>query len=131
MSTSDNNSSQQGGVHIPLPPANRIVAFLGPYISLISATVATWLIVHLHVGSVFNVTQDQVASAISQGVVFILTGLLTYFGQHQWLKGHQILLAQGRVDGQGAAAGTAGAAAGANGGSPGDQANQIVADLIR
>ena len=134
MSTGNANATtSQSPLRALFPPTNRIVAFLGPYISVVSATVATWLIAHLHVGSILDVTQNQVASAISQAVIFLVTAGLTYLGQQQWMKGHHILLAQGR-DGSGTpqapAPATPAAAAPVNGDVSPSQTEAIVANLL-
>ncbi len=74
-------------------PLNRIVAFLGPYIAVGSGALAAWLLAHLHVFSLFHLTHDQVATAITQLVVFGITAGLTWLGHQKWLNGHQIELA--------------------------------------
>lgn len=68
-------------------PTNRIVAFLGPYIAVISGALADWLLVHVHVLALFHTTHDQIASTITQAVVFGLTALLVWLGQQKWLDG--------------------------------------------
>lgn len=71
-------------------PFNRLVAFLGPYIAIASGAVSTWLLVHVHLFSLFHVTQTQVGSAITQILVFGVTTLVTWLGHQKWLKGHQV-----------------------------------------
>lgn len=68
---------------------NRVVAFLGPYIAIVSGVVADWLLVHVHVLATFHVTHNQVADAIAQVLVFGLTALLVWLGQQKWLTGWQ------------------------------------------
>lgn len=70
-------------------PVNRIVAFAGPYIAILSGAVADWLIVHVHLLSLFHTTNTQVAGAITQIAVFGLTAILVWLGQHKWLTGWQ------------------------------------------
>lgn len=70
-------------------PINRIVAFAGPYIAILSGAVADWLIVHVHLLSLFHTTNTQVAGAITQIAVFGLTAILVWLGQHKWLTGWQ------------------------------------------
>jgi hypothetical protein len=70
-------------------PINRVVAFLGPYLAILSGVVADWLIVHVHLLSSFHTTATTVAGAITQVAVFALTALLTWAGQHKWLDGWQ------------------------------------------
>jgi hypothetical protein len=85
-----NNSVNSTILGIPL---NRIVAFLGPYVAVVSGAVAAWLLTHLHVLSMFHLSDSQVATAISQLTVFGITAGLTWLGHQKWLTGHQIELA--------------------------------------
>ena len=87
-------------------PLNRVVAFGGPYIAVISGVIADWLIVHVHVLSLFHVAGSSLASAVSQGIVFGLTALLVWLGHQKWLDGFQkwayttvVESAAGNVDG--------------------------------
>lgn len=68
---------------------NRIVAFGGPYVAIASGALADWLIVHVHLLSLFHTTSTQVAGAITQLGVFGLTAILTWAGHHKWLTGWQ------------------------------------------
>lgn len=70
-------------------PINRVVAFAGPYVAILSGAVADWLLVHVHLLDLFHTTSTQVAGAITQLVVFALTSLLVWLGQHKWLDGWQ------------------------------------------
>lgn len=70
-------------------PVNRVVAFAGPYIAILSGALADWLIVHVHLLSLFHTTNTQVAGAITQISVFGLTALLVWLGQQKWLTGWQ------------------------------------------
>jgi hypothetical protein len=67
-------------------PVNRIVAFLGPYIAIISGAVADWLLTHLNVGGLFH-DRDQVSRVVAQLVVFIVTAGIVWLGQQKWLSG--------------------------------------------
>ena len=78
-------------------PVNRVVAFAGPYIAILSGALADWLIVHLHLLSLFHTTNTQVAGAITQIAVFGLTAILVWLGQHKWLTGWQIFESQVRA----------------------------------
>ena len=78
-------------------PINRLVAFAGPYIAILSGAVADWLIVHVHLLSLFHTTNTQVAGAITQIAVFGLTAILVWLGQHKWLTGWQIFESQVRA----------------------------------
>jgi hypothetical protein len=70
-------------------PLNRLVAFLGPYLSVLSGGLATWLFTHVHLFATFHVGTSDIAHAIVQAVVFGLTTAVTYAGQHKWLDGFQ------------------------------------------
>lgn len=70
-------------------PINRIVAFLGPYIAVISGWLANWLIVRVHVLSEFNVHKTTIESVLAQIFVFGVTAILVWLGQHKWLTGWQ------------------------------------------
>jgi hypothetical protein len=75
-------------------PLNRVVAFAGPYISIASGAVASWLLVHVHLLGLFHLQKDGLATGIAQGVVFALTALLAWAGHSKWLQGHQLMLQQ-------------------------------------
>jgi hypothetical protein len=75
--------------HEPGFPLNRLVAFLGPYISILAGVLADWLLVHVHLLSLFHTTDTEVANAITQLIVFTLVTLVTWAGQHKWLEGWQ------------------------------------------
>jgi len=70
-------------------PINRIVAFVGPYISIASGVVADWLLVHVHLLASFHTTRPTLVNAITQVLVFGLTAVLTWLGQQKWLTGWQ------------------------------------------
>lgn len=74
-------------------PLNRIVAFLGPYISAIAGVAAAWLVAKVNIVGLPGLDEHNVATLLSflltQGVVTVVTWL----GQQQWLKGHHIQLA--------------------------------------
>jgi hypothetical protein len=74
-------------------PLNRIITFVGPYISVGAGAVASWLLVHIHFLGLFHLQADGLATGIAQGVVLVLTALLSWLGQQQWLKGHHIEIA--------------------------------------
>ena len=65
---------------------NRVVAFLGPYIAIVSGALATWLVRHF---PGLHVDQATLGSTITQGVVFIIGAAVTYGLQHKWLDGWQ------------------------------------------
>ena len=70
-------------------PINRVVAFAGPYVAILSGAIADWLIVHVHLLSLFHTTSTTVAGAITQLGVFGLTSILVWLGHHKWLTGWQ------------------------------------------
>jgi len=88
------NNSNDGIFGIPL---NRIVAFVGPYISVASGLVAAWLLQHVHLLGLFHLQHDGLAAAIAQGLIFGLVTIITWLGHSGWLKGHHIQLAKGTV----------------------------------
>ena len=51
-------------------PINRVVAFAGPYLAILSGAIADWLIVHVHLLSLFHTTSTTVSGAITQLGVF-------------------------------------------------------------
>src|SRR3954454_4129246 len=70
-------------------PINRIVAFAGPYIAVLSGALADWLLVHMHLFSIFHTTHTVLANAITQVTVFAITALLVWAGHQKWLTGWQ------------------------------------------
>lgn len=70
-------------------PLNKIVAFVGPYVAVLAGAVADWLLVHVHLLGLFHTTHNQIASAITQVVVFGLTAALVWLGHQKWLEGYQ------------------------------------------
>jgi hypothetical protein len=70
-------------------PVNRIVAFAGPYIAVVSGALADWLLVHVHFLGIFHTTKTSIASMLTQGLVFALTSILVWAGHHKWLTGWQ------------------------------------------
>jgi hypothetical protein len=77
-------------VNIPL---NRVVAFFGPYITLVAAAAATWLIAKLNVLGFPGLDEANTATFLAGAITFVLTGLLGHLGQMKWLKGAHIELA--------------------------------------
>jgi hypothetical protein len=74
-------------------PLNRIVAFFGPYISILAGIVSTWLTTHVHVLATFHIDQDSVSGTLTQAGVFGVSTLVVWLGHQKWLTGHQIELA--------------------------------------
>jgi hypothetical protein len=93
--------SEQGGsrLRIHLPPTNRIVAFLGPYIAVVSGAAAAWLIAKVNVLSIPGLDQANLATWVAGSLTAIITAGLAWLGHSKWLTGHHIeLAAQADVD---------------------------------
>src|SRR4051794_17022436 len=74
-------------------PLNRVLTiFRGP-INIAAGTLASWLLVHVHLLGLFHTQQDGLATGIAQGLVWLATAVLTDRGIAQWVKGHHIELA--------------------------------------
>lgn len=76
-------------MNLKLPAANRIVAFAGPYISLLSGAVASWLVVNVQVLGSLHLGQDKLAHGIAYAVTAGLGAGLPHLGMQKWLNGHQ------------------------------------------
>lgn len=72
----------------PVFPLNRVVAFLGPYISLLAGFISTWLITNVSLFNTLNVSNDDVLKTVTELVVFAVVSGLTWLGQRKWLNGH-------------------------------------------
>lgn len=68
-------------------PLNRLVALLAPFVSTAAGTVASWLLVHVHLLGLFHFQHDGLAAGIAQGAVFVLVTAITYAAHHKWLDG--------------------------------------------
>jgi high-affinity Fe2+/Pb2+ permease len=68
-------------------PLNRIVAFAGPYVAILSGAVVDWLFVHLHFLSNFHTNKSSITTWLTQALVFGLTSILVWMGQQKWLSG--------------------------------------------
>jgi hypothetical protein len=91
-----------------LPPANRIVAFAGPYLSVIAGGIASWLVAKVNVAGIQGLDQDNLQTTISGGLAWLLVAGLAWAGHSRWLSGHHIQL---EADGKATAAAMAAAAA--------------------
>ena len=88
MSVSD--ESTVGAVSPDSPfPLNRVIAFAGPYVAIISGALADWLLVHVHFLGIFHTSKSSITTWLTQGLVFGLTAILTWAGHHKWLDGWQ------------------------------------------
>lgn len=68
---------------------NRLVAFAGPYIAIVSGILATWLTNKVHILATFHVAGNDIANAVAQALVFGLSALVVWLGQQKWLEGFQ------------------------------------------
>jgi hypothetical protein len=91
-------------------PLNRVVAFAGPYISILAAAIAAWLVAKANVLGVKGLDQANVATQVAGALTFTLVAVLSWLGQSKWLTGHQLQLAgDAEVQAAALAAGTAAA----------------------
>lgn len=72
---------------------NRVVAFAGPYLSLLAGAAATWIIAKANALGIEGLDQNETAQQIASALSFTLAAGLTWLGQSRWLRGHQIVLA--------------------------------------
>lgn len=73
-------------------PIERIVAFFGPYITVISAAIATWLVAKVNVLGLPGLDQHNTATWIAAAITFAITAGLHALGGWAWLKGRHIEL---------------------------------------
>lgn len=71
-------------------PLNRIIAFAGPYLSVISGGLASWLVARANVLGIAGLDKPNVATQVGGGLTFVLVAGLTWLGHSKWLTGHQI-----------------------------------------
>jgi hypothetical protein len=80
-----------------LPPANRIVAFAGPYISVVAGGIAAWLVSKVNVAGIEGLDKNNLQTTIAGGLAWLLVAGLSWAGHSKWLAGHHIQL---EADGQ-------------------------------
>jgi hypothetical protein len=80
-----------------LPPANRIVAFAGPYIAVVAGGVASWLVAKVNLAGLPGLDEDNLKTALTGGFTWLLVAGLAWAGHAKWLTGHHIQL---QADGQ-------------------------------
>lgn len=66
---------------------NRIVAFAGPYVAILSGAIVDWFFVHIHFLANWHTNKSAITNWLTQAVVFALTAILVWMGQQQWLRG--------------------------------------------
>jgi hypothetical protein len=71
-------------------PLNRVVAFLGPYISVFAGGLASWLVARVDIIGIPGLDQNNLATWIASAITFVVTTLVTWLGHSKWLKGHHI-----------------------------------------
>jgi hypothetical protein len=82
----------------PTIPFNRIVAFAGPYISLVAGAVAAALVAKANVLGIDGLAESNVATQVAGGLTFTLVAVLSWLGNAKWLAGHRVAaLADARV----------------------------------
>ncbi len=74
-------------------PLNRVVAFAGPYISIVAGGFATWLVAKANVLGIKGIDEANVATQASGALTFGLVSVLAWLGQSKWLTGHQLEMA--------------------------------------
>lgn len=73
-------------------PLNRVLTIARGPINVAAGSVASWLLVHVHLLGLFHLQHDGLSAGIAQGLIFLLTAVLTDRGIAQWVKGHHIAL---------------------------------------
>lgn len=69
---------------------NRFVAFIKPYINTLAAGVAAWLVAQANVLGIPGLSEENVATWIAAGLVFVATQIVTFLGDAKWLNGHHL-----------------------------------------
>jgi hypothetical protein len=73
--------------------ADRIVAFVGPYIGLVAAAVAAWLVAKLNVLGLPGLDEKNTETFLAAALTFGIAAGLHALGSWQWLKGRHIEIA--------------------------------------
>jgi hypothetical protein len=71
-------------------PLNRVVAFAGPYISVIAGGIASWLVARVNIAGVPGLDQGNLQTSIAGGLTFVLVTGLSWAGHSKWLSGHHV-----------------------------------------
>ena len=75
-------------------PINRIVAWLGPIIAVISASLVTWLLAKVNILSIPGLDKSNVETYVTAIVTFLVVAGLHALGGLSWLRGHHIELVE-------------------------------------
>lgn len=81
-------------------PLNRVVAFVGPLITLIAGGIAAFLVAQVNILGIPGLDKSNVATWIAAALTFLVTAGLHALGGMAWFKGHHILMQQGDPNGQ-------------------------------
>jgi hypothetical protein len=108
-------------------PLNRIVAFAGPYVSVASGGVASWLVAKANVLGIGGLDKANLATHVAGGLTFAVVAGLTWLGHSKWLTGAHVVL---RNDALVASAAIASASSGAVTAPPQPADADIVAQTI-
>jgi hypothetical protein len=73
-------------------PLNRLVAFVGPYVSVVAGGIASWLVAKVNVVGIAGLSQDNLKTTIAGGITWLVVAAVTWAGHSKWLTGHQIQL---------------------------------------
>lgn len=80
-------------------PLNRVVAFVGPYISAIAGGIASWLVARVNIAGLPGLDQNNLKTGVAGALTWLLVSGLTWAGHSKWLTGHQIAMeADARVN---------------------------------
>jgi hypothetical protein len=73
-------------------PLNRFITFIKPYLNLLAGAIAAWLIAKANVLGIPGLGEhgSDLQIAITAGLVWGLTQLVTEIGDLKWLKGHHV-----------------------------------------
>ena len=73
-------------------PLNRVVAFVGPYMSAIAGGIASWLVARVNIAGLPGLDQNNLKTGIAGALTWLLVSGLTWAGHSKWLTGHQIAM---------------------------------------
>jgi hypothetical protein len=87
MANQNQDQAAQGaGPATSVFPLNRVVAFLGPYIAIVSGVLSTWLIQHF---PGLHVDRATLGASVTKAIVFAVGAGVTFALHHKWLDGWQ------------------------------------------
>lgn len=74
-------------------PLNRFITFVKPYLNLVAAAIAAWLVAKANVLGISGLGNgSELQTGIAAGLTFIATQAVTQLGDLKWLKGHHLAL---------------------------------------